>query len=149
MGLGAQIAWGTLLLTLCSGLHLVLILATAGWLRRVGRARDHVLRVHRAGAVLGLAVLIVVVGHIAQIWLWALAYLWLDALNGVEPAIYFALSNYTTLGYGDLLLDADLRVFAAFASVNGMLIFGVSTAYLVTVIARILPRNLVGPPGPP
>lgn len=142
MDLWGQIAFGTLVMAACSALHLGLILASVRWLEKIGKAQEQTFRHHRAGMLIGLAFVVVVLGHTIQVWLWAFAYLWLEALSGLEPAIYFALSNYTTLGYGDLVLDEKLRVFGAFASVNGMLIFGVSTAYLVGVIGRVLPRNL-------
>ena len=142
MALWTQIAYGTLVMMICSAVHLGLILGSLGWLDRVAKAHRQNYRRHRAGLLLGLAFLIVVVGHTIQIWLWAFSYIWFGALSDVEPAIYFALSNYTTLGYGDLVLDDDLRVFAAFASVNGMLIFGLSTAYLVGLIGRVLPKSL-------
>ena len=147
MDLWTQIGWGTLILGICSALHLALILGSIDWLRWIAQEQAGPVRRHRAGLTLAFALLIVVIGHTAQVWIWALAYLWLGALTGLEPALYFALSNYTTLGYGDLVLDAELRLFAAFASVNGMLIFGVSTAYLVSVIGRLLPNRLRPPDG--
>jgi hypothetical protein len=142
VGLWTQIAYGTLVLGICSALHLGLIIVSLGPLDRLAQAHRSNNRRHRSTLLLGAAVFIVLLGHTAQVWIWASAYLWLDALEGLEPAIYFALSNYTTLGYGDLIVGEDHRVFAAFASVNGMLIFGVSTAYLVGLIGRILPKGL-------
>lgn len=129
-------------MSVCSALHLALIIVSLPWLTRVAQAQKDQFRRHRAGLLIGLAFLVVVLGHTVQVWIWAFAYLWLGALNGLEPAIYFSLSNYTTLGYGDLVLGEEMRVFGAFASVNGMLIFGVSTAYLVGMIGRVLPKGL-------
>lgn len=148
MELWTQLAWGTLILSLCSALHLALILGSIDWLRLIAQDQSRPVRRHRAGLTLAFALLVVVIGHTAQVWLWALSYMMLGALDALEPALYFALSNYTTLGYGDLVLEADLRLFAAFASVNGMLIFGVSTAYLVGVLGRLLPNRLRPPDGP-
>lgn len=142
MDLWTQIAYGTLIMSICSALHLGLIIVSLPWLTRVAQAQKHNFRRHRAGILIGLGFAVIVFGHTLQVWLWAFAYLWLEALEGLEPAIYFALSNYTTLGYGDLVLGEDLRVFGAFASVNGMLIFGVSTAFLVGLIGRVLPKGL-------
>ena len=142
MGLWQQIAYGTFVMSICSALHLALIILSLPWLVKVAQAQQDQFRRHRAGLLIGLAFVVVVLGHTIQVWIWAFAYLWLDALDGLEPAIYFALSNYTTLGYGDLVLNEEMRVFGAFASVNGMLIFGVSTAYLVGMIGRVLPKGL-------
>lgn len=142
MQLWTQIAYGTLIMMLCSALHLGLILGSLDWLDRVAKAHRENYHRHRAGLLLGLGFLIVVLGHTIQVWIWAFSYILLGAHSTLEPAIYFALSNYTTLGYGDLVLNEDLRVFAAFASVNGMLIFGVSTAFLVGLIGRVMPKSL-------
>jgi len=142
MDLWSQIAYGTLVMSICSALHLGLIILSLPWLTRVAQTQKEHFSSQRAGVLIGLGFVVVVLGHTVQVWLWAFAYLWLDALEGLEPAIYFALSNYTTLGYGDLVLGEDLRVFGAFASVNGMLIFGVSTAFLVGLIGRVLPKGL-------
>ncbi|MGJ8616970.1 MAG: ion channel [Sulfitobacter sp.] len=142
MDLWTQIAYGTLIMSICSALHLGMIIGSFPWLTRVAQAQKKHFGRHRASVLIGLGFMVVVLGHTVQVWLWAFAYLWLEALDGLEPAIYFALSNYTTLGYGDLVLGEDLRVFGAFASVNGMLIFGVSTAFLVGLIGRVLPKGL-------
>ncbi len=126
------------MLAICSGLHLLIIIFSLPGVTHFAEAQKESFSKVRAGRLIGLAFLIVVIGHLLQIWIWALAYIWVEAIESFEPALYFAMSNYTTLGYGDLLLGEDLRLFAAFASVNGMLIFGVSTAYLVGIIGRVL-----------
>jgi len=82
--------------------------------------------------VLGLFVI-----HAAEIWLYALAYIWVGALDALEPALYFSTSTFTTLGYGDVILGADWRLVAAIEGFNGFLLIGWSTAYLVTVIGRL------------
>ena len=142
MGLWAQIGWGTLILAICSALHLVLIILSLPLIQHFANVQKQKFSRIRAGRLIGLGFITVVIGHIIQIWIWAFCYLWFEAMQGLEPALYFSLSNYTTLGYGDLLLGEELRLFGAFASVNGMLIFGVSTAYLVGIIGRVLPRGL-------
>ena len=142
MTLGAQIGYGTGILALCSALHLALILFSLVLLNRHAALQRRKFSLQRAARLIGATFLLIVIGHVAQVWGWAVAYRWVGAVEGVEPALYFALSNYTTLGYGDILLGEDLRLFGAFASINGMLIFGVSTAYLVGIIGRVLPKGL-------
>ncbi len=63
--------------------------------------------------------------------------MFLGALPGFAEAIYFAIVTYTTLGYGDIVLDANFRVFAALSSVTGLLNFGLSTAFLVGILSRL------------
>ncbi|MBF9058446.1 hypothetical protein HKCCSP123_04550 [Rhodobacterales bacterium HKCCSP123] len=75
--------------------------------------------------------------HLLQIALWALA-LWIivPALAVFSDAFYFTLVTYTTVGYGDLTLGSGSRILGAMAAFAGILGFGMSTAFLVSVFAR-------------
>lgn len=134
MGLWSQIILGTVYLTLCSGLHLALIVFSLPWLSRAADATTG--RRMRLFMLLGLSFAVIVIGHSVQVWIWAIAFLYHEALSGLEPAVYFALVSYTTLGYGDLLPAQDMRIFGAFPSVAGLLTFGISTAFLVGMAER-------------
>ena len=59
-------------------------------------------------------------------------------LPDLADAIYFSLVTYTTLGYGDIVVGSGFRVFAAMAAVTGLLNFGISTAFLVGLIGRLM-----------
>ncbi|MEO1067154.1 MAG: ion channel [Pseudomonadota bacterium] len=83
----------------------------------------------------------VVLAHTLQVWLWAVCFVWLGALAFLEEAIYFSLVTYTTVGYGDVTVGSDFRIFAAMASVTGLLTFGLSTAFLVTFFERMRVGN--------
>ncbi len=74
-------------------------------------------------------------------WLWAGIFIWLDVFTEVEPAVYFALVTMTTLGYGDITLDQQWRVLSGLTAVNGLLLFGLSTAFLVEFIFQIRKAN--------
>lgn len=93
----------------------------------------------RTPALLVVGVVVIVVAHTLQIWLWAAVVAYLDAVGTFEASFYFALVTYTTLGYGDVVLGEGLRVFGAFASITGLLTFGLSTAFLIGIVARLMP----------
>lgn len=78
----------------------------------------------------------ILIGHTVEIWVWALSLKLMRALPSLEDAVYFALVTTTTLGYGDLTLDRRWRIFGAMAAVNGLMTFGLSTAFLIDVFAR-------------
>ncbi|GAA6192614.1 hypothetical protein NBRC116597_25350 [Phaeobacter sp. NW0010-22] len=59
-----------------------------------------------------------------------------------NSALYFSLVTYTSLGYGDIVLGPGLRIFGAFASVAGLLAFGLSTAYMVALMTRLFEGKL-------
>ena len=89
-------------------------------------------------AALSLTFFLFLAAHTIQIYLWALVYWAIGALGGYETPIYFALVTYSTLGYGDVTLATDFRIFGAMASVCGVLMFGMTTAFLVGVATRLL-----------
>lgn len=80
----------------------------------------------------------ILLGHTLQIWIWALSLKAIGAIHVLEDAVYFALVTSTTLGYGDITLAREWRLFGAMAAVNGLLTFGLSTAFLIEVFARSL-----------
>ena len=76
--------------------------------------------------------------------LWACLYRLRDALPNFEDALYFSIVTFTTVGYGDIVLDRGSRLLATFEAVNGWIIFGWATALVMVVIQRLylpgLPR---------
>lgn len=74
-------------------------------------------------------------------WLWALLFQWLGTVPDLETAVYFATVTYTTLGYGDVVLDGDWRLLSAFAASNGVIVFGWTTAMVYMVAERIYQIN--------
>ena len=58
------------------------------------------------------------------------------AVAGLEPALYFALVAFTTVGFGDMTLTVDWRLLSALIAANGFLLFGWSTAYMVELVRR-------------
>lgn len=74
--------------------------------------------------------------HAVEIWTWALAYLVLGSFPSLEVALYFSTSTFATLGYGDIVLAEEWRLLGALEGVNGFLLIGWSTAYLVAASTR-------------
>ena len=68
---------------------------------------------------------------------WASVYLALGALKGLEQSLYFSLVTFTTLGYGEIVLDERWRLLASFEAANGIIMFGWSTAIVMAVVHRV------------
>jgi hypothetical protein len=81
---------------------------------------------------------VLMVLHLVESLVWALAFLALPEtqLNTFEEAAYFSIVTFTTLGYGDITLDADWRLMSGIEAVNGILLAGWSTALLFSVVQR-------------
>ncbi|WP_258045432.1 potassium channel family protein [Mesorhizobium sp. NBSH29] len=87
-----------------------------------------------ATTVLGLFLLLTV-----EVWLWALAHYHLGVIEHFETALYFSLTSFSTLGFGDVLPAREWRIFAALEGVNGFLLIGWSTAHLIAASIRVGP----------
>ncbi|MGB3021189.1 MAG: potassium channel family protein, partial [Methyloceanibacter sp.] len=55
--------------------------------------------------------------------------------------VYFAFSNYTTLGYGEVLPVAGWRLLAPMTALNGILLIGWSTALIYAILRRAVPAS--------
>ena len=96
----------------------------------------------RPAAVILVVVLALMAIHSIEVWAYALAYLALGALGDLEAALYFSTVSFTSLGYGDIVLDRKWRLLGAIEAANGLLLFGWSTAFLISVIDRM---RVLGP----
>ncbi|MEP4806669.1 MAG: potassium channel family protein [Hyphomicrobiales bacterium] len=142
MSLTSEILWGSALLGLCTFVHLAIVICGVKILhayRDFPRSKAFVVHF---GITIGTALLCIVAAHTLQVWIWAGTFLFLQRLPDLESAVYFPLATYTTVGYGDVVAQIGWRVLAAIASVTGLLSFGISTAFLVGVFAKILPEEL-------
>lgn len=140
----AQIIWGSVLLGVCSAIHLVAIVRWLGILIGLSVKLTTVSPFWKMTITIGGSIAVLVFSHTVQVWIWAVSLIWLNALSSVFDAIYFSLVTYTTLGYGDVTLTDEFKIFGAMASVTGLLNFGVSTAVLVSVLSHVLPEHLGG-----
>jgi len=85
-----------------------------------------------------LIVIWLVAGIGISVWLWAGSFLFLKIFSSLEPALYFCTVTFTTLGYGDITLDKRWRLLSSLMAVNGLIIFGLNTAFLIDLIAGLL-----------
>ena len=75
--------------------------------------------------------------HGVEIWLYAAVYLALGAIHDLESAVYFSTLAYGGMGFSDTAIFHDWRLTAAIEGINGIILLGWSTAFFVTVIARL------------
>ncbi len=140
MTLTAQILLGTALLTFCALVHIGTLILAVPLIERLAKALHDASTLLRNAAMMSLAVFLVVLAHTIQVWAWAIVFHIIGPFEGFAANFYFSTVTYTTLGYGDLVLGEGLRVFGTFASVTGLLTFGISTALLIGLVVRLFPR---------
>jgi hypothetical protein len=130
LGLGTIVISATVLI---HTVGLIGVTRLMSWVRRWFR-----LHRHEAGRTMAMivTVLALFLVHSVEIWFWALTYLGVGALHEIEGAVYFSLTTFATIGYGDLVLDQNWRLLSALEGISGLILIGWSTAYLVAVSTR-------------
>ena len=93
-------------------------------------------------AVMMVVALATAVAHLIQIALWAVALLMVGEISTFEKAIYCSAENYTALGYGDIILSERWRLLGPLEAINGLLLFGLSTALMFAVMNYLITQRL-------
>jgi len=89
--------------------------------------------------VIGGAALLASVLHGFEAGIWAAAYRFLGALPDNRSAMLYSLSAITTYGHANLYLKDHWQLMGALEALNGMLLFGLTTAFLFAMIQRVWP----------
>jgi hypothetical protein len=89
----------------------------------------------RLGLVIDLAIAALWILFVltSSVWSWAVLYLGLGLFGSLEQALYFSITSFTTLGFGDVVLEPGWRLLAGMTATHGLLLFGLATAFLVEV----------------
>jgi voltage-gated potassium channel Kch len=132
-----QILIGSLMITLTVVIHILgiifLIRLLTSWVPRLRPAQSYLGMVE----ILVVTVLAMFFLHTLEIWSWAALYLWVGEFVDWQRALYFSTVTFSTLGYGDITLQDKWQLVSSFEAVNGIILFGVSTAFIFAVIQKL------------
>jgi hypothetical protein len=101
----------------------------------------------RLMAVMIATVTVLMIAHLAEVLVWSLIYVMTDTAPEGADLIYFAFVNYTTLGYGDVTPVERWHLLGPMTAMNGVLLFGWSTAVIFEVLRMTLMASGGGPEG--
>jgi len=76
--------------------------------------------------------LLLLIGNLGQIGVWAMLFMFLGEFELFANAFYHSAVNFGSLGYGDIVMSKEHRLLGALEAINGVLMVGVSTAALMT-----------------
>jgi len=85
-----------------------------------------------------VAIHVLLMAHLFEIGVWAMLFVLCGEFDAFALAYDHSAVNYTTLGYGNVIMTPSWRLLGPLEAANGMLLFGVSTAIIFTVIQRLL-----------
>jgi hypothetical protein len=126
-----------IIVSVCLLLHVTGILLMAEWLvqhreyleQRSARMRATLLILLFSG---------IMFLHLVEANLWAAFYYTRGLFEDFETSLYFSLTSYTTIGYGDVLLPERWRLLGPIEGISGVLLCGISTAFMFAVISAAL-----------
>ena len=108
---------------------------------RVARRADELATAYqtfRLMAVMIATVTVLMTAHLAEVLVWSLTYATVDVAPEGADLVYFAFVNYTTLGYGDVTPVKRWSLLGPMTALNGVLLFGWSTAVIFEVLRTAL-----------
>jgi hypothetical protein len=124
------------MLVVTTAIHAVgMVLALHAIQKYEGESSKHP-RLSRIYRVSGI-ILLMFLASIMEVLVWASTFLALNAIQGLEKALYFSMVTFTTLGYGEIVLDEQWRLLASFEAANGIIMFGWSTAIVIAVVQNV------------
>jgi len=77
---------------------------------------------------------VLIVLHMVEATIWAGFYAWRGLFHDFETSLYFSLTSYSTLGYGDVLLPATWRLLGTIEGISGVLLCGLSISFLFVIV---------------
>ena len=124
-------------------IHALPLSATVDFVRRerkLGRAGTNFWIDMR---IVALVILCALIAHLTEIAVWAVLFVICGEFADFGTAYYHSAVNYTSLGYGDLIMSPSWKLLGPLETANGMLLFGVSTAMIFAVIQRLVQARFV------
>jgi len=139
-----QLLVGTAVSTINIMLHAAVTMIATRMARVAGgRSRSSPL-LYLSGVMIATS-LVLMAAHTLEVFVWSVAYAIVNAAPDDANLVYFAFVNYTTLGYGDVTPLAKWRLLGPMTAMNGVLMFGWSTALIFEVLITAMARSRSAP----
>jgi len=139
----AEWAWSLPLILLTVVIHVFgLGLINERVVRALSRSVDRRRLVPLFALVMGVAVLLVTGLHAIEGVAWAVAYRFVGAVPDAKSAMLYSLNAMTTYGHESVSLEPRWQMMGALEALNGMLLFGLTTAFLFAMIQEVWPLSL-------
>jgi hypothetical protein len=143
--------WGLSLIALTIAVHAAAVTFMVAVLHSIRvRLEIRALRLRHViaiviGAISAMGLLLAAL-HGIEAALWAVLYLWLGALGSPETAILYSLDSMATRGASGVMLQPHWQMLGAIEAADGMLLFGISTAFIFTVMQFYYQRLVLRTP---
>ncbi|NOR18776.1 MAG: two pore domain potassium channel family protein [Xanthomonadales bacterium] len=132
---------GCLTVFISMGIQTAVIVYMIRYLLRIMNSEDR----HTQGFgfdtyAISVVLLILFVGHLMQVAIWAILFMLLGEFNDFLTAFYHSTVNFASLGYGDIVMSEKWRLLGALEASSGVLMFGLSAGTMLSVMTNLFAR---------
>jgi Ion channel len=119
-------------------IHAMAVAGTVNFIRREKRQGREGAGLWTNLAIVALAMSFIFVAHLIEVALWAVLFIICGEFHEFGIAYYHSAVNYTTLGYGDLIMSPSWKLLGPLEAADGVLMFGVSAAIIFAITVRLV-----------
>lgn len=129
-------------MVVCLAMQAILVGLIVQFFRRQQESREKRVSFARTLTNISLVMLILVTGNFLQVSIWAILFVFLGEFNEISVAVYHSAVNFSTLGYGDIVMSTERRLLGPLQAINGVLMIGVSTAVVMAAFQLAMVGSL-------
>ena len=122
------------IVAVCLLLHVTGIVFLADWMVDHREKRKDRMGAFGYGVLLIAAFSALITLHMLEVVIWAVFYFGNSLFQDFETALYFSITSYTTIGFGDVVLPRAWRMLGGIEGVTGVLLCGLSTAFVFAIV---------------
>jgi hypothetical protein len=139
--MGENLLWGGVTMTLCLVIQCFIVGVLFDALLILERKQVIKTTLFGITVLLSAIMLMLLAGNLLQMSLWAALFVQLGEFENFAEAFYHSVVNFTTLGYGDVVMSMERRLLGALEAANGVLMFGLATGLLFAVLVDLMERE--------
>lgn len=129
-------------MVVCLAMQAILVGLIVQFFHRQQVSREKRISFARTLTNISLVMLVLVTGNFFQVGIWAILFVFLGEFNEISVAVYHSAVNFSTLGYGDIVMSTERRLLGPLQAINGVLMIGVSTAVVMAAFQLALVGSL-------
>jgi hypothetical protein len=89
-----------------------------------------------------IGMIAMMLGNFIQIMIWGVLFICLGEFSELYEAVYHSAVNFTSLGYGDVVMSARWKLMGPLEAANGVLMFGMTAAALMAILQQLIKAQL-------
>lgn len=140
----AELLIAFVVVAICVVIHISGIVVLAWWILKKRELFETEPTVIRSILTLIVVFGVIIFLHMIETAVWAVVYQAWGLFPDFETSLYFSLTSYTTMGFGDVVLPEKWRLLGGLEGISGVLLCGISTAFIFVILTGLLKSHEEG-----